>query len=41
LLRYKTQYSMAGLVIVLLGVPVYFIWSRQSKKQAASTISVT
>ncbi len=27
LLRYKTQYSMAGLVIVLLGVPVYFIWS--------------
>ena len=31
LLRYKTQYSMAGLVIVLLGVPVYFIWSRKSK----------
>jgi APA family basic amino acid/polyamine antiporter len=38
LLRYKTQYSMAGLVIVLLGVPVYFIWSRQSKKEAVSTI---
>jgi basic amino acid/polyamine antiporter, APA family len=30
LLRYKTQYSMAGLVIVLLGVPVYFIWSRRN-----------
>jgi basic amino acid/polyamine antiporter, APA family len=31
LLRYKTQYSVAGLVIVLLGVPVYFIWSRRNR----------
>ena len=38
LLRYKTQYSVAGLVIVLLGVPVYFIWSRHSKKEATSVI---
>jgi basic amino acid/polyamine antiporter, APA family len=38
LLRYKTQYSVAGLVIVLLGVPVYFIWSRQSRKQAVSVV---
>jgi len=41
LLRYKTQYSMAGLVIVLLGVPVYFVWSQHSKRAAASTTSVT
>jgi basic amino acid/polyamine antiporter, APA family len=37
LLRYKTQYSMAGLVIVLLGVPVYFIWSRGSKAAPSVT----
>jgi len=28
LLRYKPQYTWPGLVIVLLGVPVYFVWSR-------------
>jgi len=30
LLRYKPQYTWPGLVIVLLGVPVYLIWSRRS-----------
>ena len=30
LLRYKPQYTWPGLIIVLLGVPVYLLWSRQS-----------
>jgi APA family basic amino acid/polyamine antiporter len=30
LLRYKPQYTWPGLVIVLLGIPVYLVWSRQS-----------
>jgi len=28
LLLYKPQYTWPGLVIVLLGIPVYFLWSR-------------
>jgi basic amino acid/polyamine antiporter, APA family len=37
LLLYKTQTAWPGLVIVLLGVPVYLLWSRSSAagKQAA------
>ena len=31
LLRYKPQYTWPGLIIVLLGVPVYLIWSRRSQ----------
>jgi APA family basic amino acid/polyamine antiporter len=27
LLRYKPQYTWPGLMIVLLGIPVYFLWS--------------
>lgn len=30
LLRYQPQYTWPGLFIVLLGVPVYWIWSRRS-----------
>ena len=30
LLRYKPQYTWPGLIIVLLGIPVYFIWSSRS-----------
>jgi APA family basic amino acid/polyamine antiporter len=30
LLRYKPQYTWPGLIIVLLGVPVYLAWSRRS-----------
>jgi APA family basic amino acid/polyamine antiporter len=30
LLLYRTQTAWPGLVIVLLGVPVYWLWSRQS-----------
>jgi APA family basic amino acid/polyamine antiporter len=31
LLRYKPQYTWPGLIIVLMGVPVYLIWSRRSR----------
>jgi len=30
LLRYKPQFTWPGLIIVLLGIPVYFLWSRSS-----------
>jgi len=32
LLRYKPQYTWPGLIIVLLGIPVYFAWSRHSQQ---------
>jgi len=32
LLLYKTQTAWPGLVIVLLGVPVYLLWSRSAKR---------
>ena len=32
LLLYKTQTTWPGLVIVLLGVPVYWLWSRRSRQ---------
>lgn len=34
LLRYKPQYTWPGLVIVLLGVPVYFFWSIRVNRAA-------
>jgi basic amino acid/polyamine antiporter, APA family len=30
LLRYKPQYTWPGLIIVLLGIPVYFWWSKRN-----------
>ena len=30
LLRYKPQYTWPGLVLVLMGIPVYLFWSRRS-----------
>jgi len=30
LLRYKPQYTWPGMILVLLGVPVYMIWSRKT-----------
>ena len=37
LLRYMPQYTWPGLIIVLLGIPVYFLWSRASRQASAST----
>jgi APA family basic amino acid/polyamine antiporter len=39
LLRYKPQYTWPGLGIVLLGVPVYFLWSASSRREAKQTSS--
>jgi APA family basic amino acid/polyamine antiporter len=36
LLRYKPQYTWPGLVLVLLGIPVYLFWSRQPGKPVPS-----
>jgi APA family basic amino acid/polyamine antiporter len=36
LLRYKPQYTWPGLVLVLLGIPVYLFWSRRSAPQASA-----
>jgi basic amino acid/polyamine antiporter, APA family len=33
LLRYKPQYTWPGLVIVLMGIPVYFLWSQRGAHQ--------
>ena len=37
LLRYKPQYTWPGLIVVLLGIPVYYAWSRRmgSDRRAA------
>jgi APA family basic amino acid/polyamine antiporter len=37
LLRYKPQYTWPGLVLVLLGIPVYFFWSRRTVNQPAAS----
>jgi len=34
LLRYKPQYTWPGLIVVLLGIPVYYAWSRSSSRNA-------
>ena len=34
LLRYKPQYTWPGLIIVLLGIPVYLIWHRRTAATA-------
>jgi APA family basic amino acid/polyamine antiporter len=34
LLRYKPQYTWPGLVLVLLGIPVYLFWSRRQVRPA-------
>jgi len=35
LLRYKPQYTWPGLIVVLLGIPVYYAWSRRAGKTRA------
>jgi basic amino acid/polyamine antiporter, APA family len=34
LLRYKPQYTWPGLIIVLLGIPVYFLWSKHNLQES-------
>ncbi len=36
LLRYKPQFTWPGLIVVLLGIPVYYAWSKSSTKTSAS-----
>jgi basic amino acid/polyamine antiporter, APA family len=36
LLRYKPQYTWPGLIIVLIGIPVYFLWTRMVSRPAAA-----
>ncbi len=36
LLRYKPQYTWPGLIIVLLGVPVYLLWKQAGKSSPAA-----
>jgi APA family basic amino acid/polyamine antiporter len=31
LLRYKPQFTWPGLIIVLLGIPVYYAWSKRAQ----------
>jgi APA family basic amino acid/polyamine antiporter len=33
LLRYKPQYTWPGLIVVLLGIPVYYAWSRSAGRK--------
>ncbi|MGE5053455.1 MAG: APC family permease [Acidobacteriota bacterium] len=35
LLRYKPQYTWPGLIVVLLGIPVYYAWSRSAPQNGA------
>jgi basic amino acid/polyamine antiporter, APA family len=37
LLRYKPQYTWPGLIIVLIGIPVYYLWSRINRQGATTT----
>ncbi len=39
LLRYKPQFTWPGLIIVLLGIPVYFAWSRRSTGDVTVSLS--
>ena len=36
LLRYKPQFTWPGLLIVLLGIPVYWVWSRRRQEVTAA-----
>ena len=37
LLLYKPQYTWPGLIIVLIGIPVYFLWTRMMPIRATTT----
>ena len=36
LLRYKPQYTWPGLIIVLCGIPVYYLWSKRSAAESGT-----
>jgi len=38
LLIYKPQYTWPGLIIVLLGIPVYYFWKRKDSKSSSKNI---
>jgi APA family basic amino acid/polyamine antiporter len=38
LLRYKPQYTWPGLIIVLIGIPVYLLWSRLNRTGSAAEV---
>ena len=40
LLRYKPQYTWPGLIIVLLGIPVYLVWTRMAAVSRQESESV-
>ena len=35
LLRYKPQFTWPGLIIVLLGIPVYYLWTQRAEKTSS------
>jgi basic amino acid/polyamine antiporter, APA family len=37
LLRYKPQYTWPGLIIVLLGIPVYYLWKQQGSGEVVKS----
>jgi basic amino acid/polyamine antiporter, APA family len=37
LLRYKPQFTWPGLIVVLLGIPVYYAWSRSARANAGGS----
>jgi basic amino acid/polyamine antiporter, APA family len=39
LLRYKPQYTWPGLIVVLLGIPVYYAWSKAAGKNSSGALS--
>ncbi|MGB6729488.1 MAG: hypothetical protein WBE74_26570, partial [Terracidiphilus sp.] len=42
LLRYKPQYTWPGLILVMMGIPVYLYWTRRSNqgRSAASSAEI-
>ncbi len=39
LLIYKPMYTWPGVIIVLIGIPVYFLWNRFNRNQSAAPIT--
>ena len=37
LLRYKPQFTWPGLIVVLVGIPVYYAWSRSAGRDLSRT----